>query len=169
MINRILFWIVFFSCPTVLLSQQTDTLYSNTEIGQLLEVLQRKATVRISPPDPSFIPNQKGDIYQSDRHRSRITTQIVPIAYQKLLPKFEEDYVITSARKLLAKTAVTVDQMPGTLYKFYDSAQGGYIHWVVLFGDQEFCYTVGGGYPETKDPELGLAFEKTLKSAKRPQ
>ena len=169
MINRILFWAFFFSCPTILFSQQTDTLYSNTEIAQLLEVLQRKATVQISPPDRSFIPNKKGDIYQSDRHKSRITTQIVPIAYQKLLPKFEEDYVITSARKLLAKTDVIVDRMPGTLYKFYDAAQGGYIHWVVLFGDQEFCYTVGGGYPENKDMELGLAFETTLKGAKRPQ
>jgi len=169
MINRILFWAFFFSGPTILLSQQTDTLYSNTEIAQLLEVLQRKATVRITPPDPSFLPNQKGDIFESDRHRSRITTQIVPIAYHKLLPKFEEEYVITSARKLLAKTTVTVDRMPGTLYKFYDAAQGGYIHWVVLFGDQEFCYTVGGGYPEAKDLELGQSFETTLKGAKRPQ
>lgn len=148
---------------------QSDTLYSDTEIEQLLYKLKNQSPVQIIPPDGSYQPNRKGDIFESDLHQSRITTQVVPIAYKKLLPKFEEEFVISSARKLLAKTAVTVDYLPGTLYKFFDQAQGGYIHWVVLFGDQKFCYTIGGGYPKTKDQELSSPFERTFRTARRPK
>ena len=154
---------LFLACS--LKAQEADSLlYSNTSLTELLTVV-KKAKLDFDLPDNSFYRTEDPRVFVSKKWESKISYRVTPIGFSKMIPTFQEKYVISSDRELMGQEKHTFHRRKGFVSKFKEFQKDGqhYILWVIIFGDDKITYSASASYPEQYDTQLEDHYFKMMK------
>lgn len=163
--KAVLFVFSVFLSFNALKAQEGDSiLYSNTSLTELLTVV-KKARLDFDLPDNSFYRTEDSRVFISKKWESKISYRVTPIGFSKMIPTFQEKYVISSDRELLGQEKYTFHGRKGFVSKFKEFQEDGqhYILWVIIFGDDKITYSASASYPQEYDKQLEDRYFKMMK------